>query len=78
MFVHQWVGFSQEVPIEIHADDILAAFTETPDPGETWLQAINRFALCLNALPDETIATWTPRQRALIQAFLTKHTARFA
>lgn len=77
MKVQQWVEFSQEVTLDIGRDEVLAALSETPDPGETWFPVLNRFFLCLNALPDATIATWTPAQRHGIGDFLAKHAARF-
>lgn len=77
MKVRQWVELSQEVEIDIGRDEILAAFSESPDPGETWFPILNRYALCLNALPDATIATWSLSQRQAIRDFLMKHAARF-
>jgi hypothetical protein len=77
MLVRQWVEFSQEVDIQIGREEVLAALTESPDAGETWFPVLNRFALCLNALPDATIATWTQTQRKGIADFLAKHAARF-
>ena len=77
MKVPVWVEFSQEVEVEIGREEIVSAFSESPDHGETWFPVLNRFALCLNALSDDIIATWTSSQRRTIGDFLAKHALRF-
>jgi hypothetical protein len=77
MKVPVWVEFGQEVEVEIGREEIVAVFSHCPEPGETWLPVLNRFALCLNALPDATIAAWTPAQRKTVGDFLAKHVLRF-
>jgi hypothetical protein len=78
MKVKTWVEFANEVEVEIDADDILTCFGETPDPGESWLQVLNRFAMCLNAMPDAVIAGLSPKQQELIGAFLLQQSQRFS
>jgi hypothetical protein len=77
MRVTAWVEFSREIEVEIGRQEVLEAFNESPDPGDTWFTALNRFDLLLHALPDATIAAWTPAQRKAIGDFFTKHAARF-
>jgi hypothetical protein len=77
MKVPVWVEFAQEVEVEIGREEIVSAFSECPEPGETWFPVLNRFALCLNALPDDTIASWTVAQRKGVGDFLAKHALRF-
>lgn len=77
MKIRQWVEFADEIDVEIDQETLIQAFRTFPEPGQTWLQLLNTFALALNALPDETIATFTPKQRKSIGDFLSKHASRF-
>jgi len=90
MKVSKWVDFGQEVEVEIGVDDVRAALAEgfhlaTEDrlgePGPLPMEVIRAFndmAIFLRALSDSQIALLTPAQRAVIHAFLSEQSQRFA
>ena len=77
MKVKTFIEYSDEVEVDIDREDLVAAFRESPDPGETWLTVLNRFGFALRAIPDATIAALTEGQRRTIATFLTEQAHRF-
>ena len=89
MRVTTWVDLSEEVEVDVSAEDIRCAMSEAfdeakPDPHNektpgisTILRALNSMATFLNGLTDEHIARMEPRQRAITREFLVKQSARF-
>lgn len=77
MKVKTWVEFSEEVEVEVSVEDMVAAFSDFPEPNETWLRIINRLASLLNRLPDDEIAKWKLTHQELIADFLMKQATRF-
>lgn len=89
MKVTKWVEFSQEVEIEIGADDIRCAVSEafgrvnardiddSPNRYDV-SQALNSIGTFLNGLTDEHISLLSPAARQTVAAFLGKHAERFS
>lgn len=75
MKVTTWVEVSRDV--DVWKEDLWAACSASTEPGETWLQALNRVAIALTALPEAEIATWTPQKRKIIVDFLAAQAERF-
>jgi mitochondrial fission protein ELM1 len=89
MKVTKWVEFSQEVEIDISADDVRCALSEafarvnvrnvddTPNRFDV-SRALNSIGTFLNALTDEHISLLSPKGRQTVAAFLGKHAERFS
>lgn len=81
MKVTKWVESSQEVEIEIGADDVISALYETnPEgyaPKQQVVRAVNALADVFRKMPSEGIAELTPHARALIRTFLQEQSERF-
>ncbi len=77
-----WVDLSREVEVNIGADDIREALTESFSMVKDGTRydvtvALNNIGTFLNALTDEQIALLALGQRSTIEAFLRKNAERF-
>jgi len=88
MNVRKWIDCSQEVDVQVGADDISAALSEAfasarqgIDEGPNHrdvLSALNSIGAFLNGFTDAHIAKLTDKQREIVSHFLSKAAARFS
>jgi len=65
MKITKWIDYSQEVEIEIGAEDISVIFSDDPDIKE-WLYQINSIASFLTGTPTNVLEQLTPKQAQII------------
>lgn len=87
MTIRQWVDFSQEIDVNIGADEIALAFQEAwgvvthAEDGkpkrDDIIRALGKVGLFFNALTDQQISDLNDKQRETVRRFLVKETARW-
>jgi hypothetical protein len=78
--ITKWIESSQEVEIEIGADDVIAALmdgSENYTPKQAVFAAANKLAQVFRKLPQSSIDDLNDDQRKLIGDFLDEQAKRF-
>lgn len=77
MIVRKWVELSEEVEVNVSPEDVLRELWIEPESVPQILNAVNRVAGVMNAIPQERIDEMTPGQREVIRDFLSSMAAKF-
>ena len=77
MKIQKWVDYSQEVEIELSAEDIQLIFDSDSDSLPSIFRCLNSVAAFLKGISDGKIEEMDPGQRKVITEFLTTQAARF-
>jgi hypothetical protein len=78
MRVAKWVNYGGgEVEVEITAEDIVQALTESSDTMHDVKRALANFYGFLKAIPDEMIADLGPLTRSILHKALSEQVKRF-
>ena len=75
MRIRKWI--SQEVEVEVCAEDIHAALSEGPTANHDVLRVLNSLGAILRAISDEQIASMTQGARGVVLKFLADQAERY-
>lgn len=77
MKVNKYVCIDTEIEVDINAEDFLASISGSTDGLITALEALNRVASVLKAIPNEMIHSFKIEQRKLVFEFLSAQAQRY-
>ena len=78
MKISKWIDFSREVEIEIDSEDISVVFKDGDGDYKLLAHNINRMAVFLKAVPEETVAEMPESMKAVVAEFFREQAERFS